>query len=46
MINVLFAGDIVGSLGRKYAARTVYRLRGTEKIAIVIVNGANSADAN
>lgn len=46
MIKVLFAGDIVGSLGREYAAKTVYSLRGREKIDIVIVNGENSADGN
>lgn len=36
----------MGSLGREYAARTVYRLKGQEKIDIVIVNGENSADGN
>ncbi len=46
MIKILFAGDIVGSPGRKYAAKTIYNLRGEEKIDIVIVNGENSADGN
>lgn len=46
MIKVLFVGDIVGSPGRKYAGKVIYRLRGEEKIDIVIVNGENSADGN
>ena len=46
MIKVLFAGDIVGSLGCSFAAKCVYRLKGQEKIDIVIVNGENSADGN
>ena len=46
MINVLFAGDIVGSRGCDFAEDTVRRLKGKEKIDIVIVNGENSADGN
>lgn len=46
MINVLFGGDVVGSRGCEFAAKAVYRLRGEEKIDIVIVNGENSADGN
>ena len=46
MINVLFAGDIVGSMGCDFAEDTVRRLKGKEKIDIVIVNGENSADGN
>ena len=46
MINVLFAGDIVGSRGCEFAEKTIYRLKGSEKIDIVVVNGENSADGN
>lgn len=46
MINVLFAGDIVGSKGCDFAEKTIGRLRASEKIDIVIVNGENSADGN
>ncbi|MCM1577385.1 MAG: YmdB family metallophosphoesterase [Ruminococcus sp.] len=46
MIRILFIGDIVGSHGRKFAAKTVYKLRGKEKIDVVIANGENSADGN
>lgn len=46
MINVLFAGDIVGSHGCNYAEKTVRMLKNTENIDIVIVNGENSADGN
>lgn len=46
MINVLFAGDIVGSRGCDHAERVIRRLRREEGIDIVIVNGENSADGN
>lgn len=46
MITVLFAGDIVGSSGRDFARRCIYKLKGEEKIDVVIVNGENSADGN
>ncbi len=46
MINVLFAGDIVGSVGCEFTKKTVAKLRAQEKIDIVIVNGENSADGN
>lgn len=46
MIKVLFAGDIVGSLGCGFAEKTIYKLKAKEKIDIVIVNGENSADGN
>ncbi len=46
MINVLFAGDIVGSGGCDFAEKTIRRLRSEEKLDIVIVNGENSADGN
>lgn len=46
MINVLFAGDIVGSMGCEFARKAISRLKGQEKIDIVIANGENSADGN
>lgn len=46
MINVLFAGDIVGSKGCEFARKCICRLKGQEKIDLVIVNGENSADGN
>lgn len=46
MIKVLFAGDIVGSHGCRFAEKTIRSLKKSEKIDIVIVNGENSADGN
>lgn len=46
MINVLFAGDIVGSAGCEFAEKTIRRLKSAGKIDIVVVNGENSADGN
>lgn len=46
MINVLFAGDIVGSHGCDHAEKIIRKLRATQKTDIVIVNGENSADGN
>ncbi|MCM1523983.1 MAG: YmdB family metallophosphoesterase [Ruminococcus sp.] len=45
-MTVLFAGDIVGSRGCAFAEEAVCRLKGRERIDIVIVNGENSADGN
>lgn len=46
MINVLFAGDIVGSHGCNFAEKVIRRFRREKKTDIVIVNGENSADGN
>lgn len=46
MINVLFIGDIVGSMGCDFAERTVGKLRAGKKLDLVIANGENSADGN
>ena len=42
-MKVLFLGDVVGSPGRKAVSHFVPRLRKSESIDFVIVNGENAA---
>ncbi len=46
MISVLFAGDIVGSRGCEFAETTIRKIKASEPVDIIIVNGENSADGN
>ena len=43
IFRVLFAGDVVGSPGRKAFAAGVARLREREAVDFVVVNGLSSA---
>ncbi|MGN0666678.1 MAG: TIGR00282 family metallophosphoesterase [Huintestinicola sp.] len=45
-MNILFIGDIVGSLGCSFAEKTVFSIKQKCGIDIVIANGENSADGN
>ncbi|MCQ2449600.1 MAG: TIGR00282 family metallophosphoesterase [Clostridia bacterium] len=45
-MRVLFVGDVCGSVGCRYAARVLPRLRAEEKIDFTVINGENSADGN
>ena len=42
-INILFIGDIVGSLGRRTVREFLPELRRKHNINVVIANGENSA---
>lgn len=45
-MRVLAIGDVCGSIGCRYAARVLPRLRREEKIDFTVINGENSADGN
>ncbi|MBQ5329835.1 MAG: TIGR00282 family metallophosphoesterase [Oscillospiraceae bacterium] len=45
-MKLLFIGDIVGSTGCAFAEKAVRKLKQSEKIDIVAVNGENSAEGN
>lgn len=45
-MRILCVGDVCGSVGCKFAARVLPRLRRSEKIDITVINGENSADGN
>ncbi len=45
-MRVLCVGDVCGSIGCRYAARVLPRLRTEKKIDFTVINGENSADGN
>lgn len=45
-MRILCVGDVCGSIGCKFAARVLPRLRRSENIDITVINGENSADGN
>lgn len=45
-MRVLAVGDVCGSVGCRYAACVLPKLRREEKIDLTIINGENSADGN